>query len=101
MAGATGVPASQSVIDNRLIFYVKTRLPTFNTTTILRAGAANLRNSFTGIELEAVINAYMSALKDGWIYSIAFCGVAFLIAFSLQWKSGMPVSERNGGEEKA
>lgn len=78
-------------MNNRLIDALPTDNPAISPAKVVAAGATNLRQAFPDPrDLDTVVHAYMVGLKDAWIFSIVTAGLAFLLAFTAEWKSIKP-----------
>lgn len=88
VGGALGVSSAQSIMNNRLIAALPPGNPAVSGSTVLAAGAQGLRVAFSNPnDLLTVVQAYMTGLKDAWIWSIALSAAATLGALGAEWKS--------------
>jgi hypothetical protein len=52
---------------------------------ILLTGATDIRRAFSAEQVPGILLAYMAGIKVAFAFTIAACGVAFLISFLLPW----------------
>lgn len=53
---------------------------------LLLTGATDIRNVFAADQLPGILLAYMAGIKVAFAYTVASCGVAFLIGFRMPWQ---------------
>ena len=79
MGGAIWLSVSQSLFANKLIAKLMA-IEGLNPAVIVAAGATDLRNVLSGVQLDEAIDSYMSGLKDAYALSIALGGTAWILA---------------------
>ncbi|KAI1170393.1 MFS gliotoxin efflux transporter glia [Nemania sp. FL0916] len=87
VSGAIWVSVAQAVLNNRLIASLAASAPNINPQTVFMVGATDIRKTFSGTDLDYVLQAYLSGLKGSWALSTALGGITFLSAFLAEWKS--------------
>ena len=91
LGGAIFIAVGQSVFQNGLIAGISTHTTGVDPSAIIRAGATEMRNVLSTLEeldqLDGVIQAYMSGLRDTYRVSLALMIAAFVAACFLEWKS--------------
>lgn len=91
LGGALFIAVAQSVFQNRLIGGIVEFAPDVNPKAIVGAGATETRNILSQLgqlnQLENVIKAYMSGLRNTFRVSLALAVVAFVATLFLEWKS--------------
>lgn len=100
LGGALFIAVGQSVFQNGLISGIRKYAPTVNPVAIVGAGATQMRQVLGELgkmdQLEGVIKAYMSGLRDTYRVSLALLIVAFVASCFLEWRS----VKKAGGEKK-
>lgn len=100
LGGALFIAVGQSVFQNGLIDGVRRYAPSVDPTDIVGAGATEMRNVLEKLgqldQLDAVIKAYMSGLRDAYRVSLALVLVSFVASCFLEWKS----VKKTGGDNK-
>jgi hypothetical protein len=91
LGGALFIAVGQSVFQNGLIDGISTYAPGVSPAAIVGAGATEMRTVLKQLgqldQLEGVIKAYMSGLRDTYRVSLALMVVAFVASLFLEWKS--------------
>ncbi|KAE8312613.1 major facilitator superfamily domain-containing protein [Aspergillus transmontanensis] len=91
LGGALFIAVGQSVFQNGLIDGIREYAPTVDPRAIVGAGATEMRHVLAALgqldQLDAVIRAYMSGLRDAYRVSLALALVALLASCFLEWKS--------------
>jgi hypothetical protein len=91
LGGALFISVAQSVFQNGLIRGLAQYAPTVSPQAILGAGATEFRNVLASIgqedQVENVILAYMTGLRDSYRVSLSVACVAAVAACFLEWKS--------------
>lgn len=87
IAGAICVSASQALLNNRFITALERAAPELSPIEVLAVGATNIRNVYHGAQLEQILDAFMTGIKDSWAMSIGLAGITFLVAFAGEWRS--------------
>jgi len=87
ISGAFFISAANCVFANQLKAKIWIIAPEVNPEMLFgQGGAANLGQLFTGDTLEAVLQAYISAMRSAYALSLACGGLAFLFSFAAEWK---------------
>ncbi|CAK5276202.1 unnamed protein product [Mycena citricolor] len=98
LGGALGVSISQNVFTNTLISRVASRAPNVSVSTVIHAGATNLRTAVPAADLPGVLLAYNDALMAAIYVSVATGALSVFGALALEWKS---VKKRPSGDVDA
>jgi hypothetical protein len=91
LGGAVSVAIAQSVFQNGIITAMKQAVPSVSATLVINTGASSLQATLKGMGLttilvEAVLDVYMTGLKNAF-YVSAICAVlVFLAATGISWK---------------
>ena len=80
ITGSIFVSVAQSLFSNKLVQYVNDHNIGVDSTLVVQTGATELRNKFSGAQLQQVLMAYMAGLKDAYTLCIPLVGLTFLIA---------------------
>ncbi|KAJ5118320.1 major facilitator superfamily domain-containing protein [Penicillium atrosanguineum] len=91
LGGALFIAVGQSVFQNGLIDGISTYAPGVSPAAIVGAGATEMRSVLGKLgqldQVDGVIKAYMSGLRDTYRVSLALMVVAFVASLFLEWKS--------------
>ncbi|KAJ6111411.1 major facilitator superfamily domain-containing protein [Penicillium sp. IBT 18751x] len=91
LGGALFIAVGQSVFQNGLIEGIKTYAPGVSPGAIVGAGATEMRTVLKQLgqldQVDGVIKAYMSGLRDSYRVSLALMVAAFVASLFLEWKS--------------
>ncbi|KAJ5390556.1 major facilitator superfamily domain-containing protein [Penicillium cataractarum] len=91
LGGALFIAVGQSVFQNGLISGIVKYAPDVAPKAIIGAGATEMRHVLSELgqlsQLDGVIKAYMSGLRDAYRVSLALAVVAFVASLFLEWKS--------------
>ncbi|CEJ56389.1 hypothetical protein PMG11_02597 [Penicillium brasilianum] len=91
LGGALFIAVAQSVFQNGLITGIVKYAPGVAPSAIIGAGATEMRHVLSELgqldQLDGVIKAYMSGLRDAYRVSLALAVVAFVASLFLEWKS--------------
>lgn len=87
MGGAIFVQVGQAAFSKRLVQEIQHHLPNVSAASITSVGATELQTTFSGYELQVILEAYVSGLQDCFLVSIVLAGLATMLAFGLGWKS--------------
>ncbi|OAA57313.1 MFS multidrug transporter [Cordyceps fumosorosea ARSEF 2679] len=79
--GAVCISAGQSAFINRLLYYLHSIAPGIDAARIVTIGASDLRAQVSAADIDAVLQAYLGALKDTFALGVGFAGCAFLASF--------------------
>ncbi|KAJ5983525.1 hypothetical protein N7481_005624 [Penicillium waksmanii] len=100
LGGALFIAVGQSVFQNGLIDGISKYTTGVDPMVILGAGATEMRKVLGEIgkldQIDGVIEAYMSGLRDSYRVALALMVVAFVASLFLEWKS----VKKAGGENK-
>nr|WNN28541.1 putative major facilitator type transporter [Phoma sp.] len=80
--GAIFIAVAQSLFTNRIIDETRSNLPEVDTATLVKTGATELRRVFSGQQLQAILQIYLSGLRAGYYLAISCGAVALLLAFA-------------------
>ncbi|KAK9777216.1 putative MFS transporter [Seiridium cardinale] len=80
LSGAYFVTAAQSLFANRLLQELSSIAPNLDLAKVLATGATQIRQIFSGTDLDAVLKAYMVGIKDVFAFSMAGAGLTVLLA---------------------
>ena len=84
---------------------IEATAPNLNAAQVIGTGASDIQKAYHGQDLSAVLNAYMTGIKDVFICSLAASGLAVLLALLIPLQK-LPDHrnldhESSGTEEKA
>ncbi|KAJ5241088.1 major facilitator superfamily domain-containing protein [Penicillium citrinum] len=100
LGGALFIAVGQSVFQNGLIDGISKYTTGVDPVAIVGAGATEMRKVLGELgkldQIDGVIEAYMSGLRDSYRVSLALMLVAFVSSLFLEWKS----VKKAGGENK-
>ena len=99
ISGAYFVTAAQSIFANRLLQRLASSAPNIDAAMVLATGATDIHRVFSGEDLVAVLEAYMSGIKDVFAFSMAGAAVTAVIALVIPFKK-VPSNESRKTEEK-
>ncbi|KAI6799798.1 MFS general substrate transporter [Hortaea werneckii] len=97
LGGAIFVSVGQNVLDSKLVSGILRRVPDLSPERILNTGATELRQIVPAHDLDGVLVAYNSALRQVFVVATAMACLAALGAFSLEWRS-VKAKEGSGGK---
>ncbi|RMZ16847.1 hypothetical protein D0860_00802 [Hortaea werneckii] len=97
LGGAIFVSVGQNVLDSKLVSGIGRLVPDLSPERILNTGATELRRIVPTHDLQGVLVAYNSALRQVFIVATAMACLAALGAFSLEWRS-VKAKEGSGGK---
>ncbi|KAL3474760.1 MFS general substrate transporter [Aspergillus californicus] len=86
LGGAFSIAAAQSAFVNGIIKYVQANAPDLDAMQTIATGATQLRDAFPAEQVPAVIDAYMSGIKNAFAIGIGLAGAAFLISLFSSWQ---------------
>lgn len=91
LGGAIFIAIGQAVFQNGLQAGIRVYAPKVNPSTILNAGATEMRHILATLgqldQLDGVIKSYMDGLRDTYRVSLALVIAAFVTSCFLEWKS--------------
>ena len=95
------IVVAQSIFANRILQTLEATAPHLNPGLVLSTGASDLHHVFSGGDLAAVLNAYMTGIKDVFACSLACSAFAVLLALVIPLKK-LPNhdNKKTEGEEK-
>jgi MFS transporter, DHA2 family, glioxin efflux transporter len=99
ISGAYFTTAAQSVFENTMYKRLAATAPDISSSSISSAGAAGLRNTFSGQELTLVLEAYMAGIKNVFIFAIAGAAATVLVALLIP-PTRIPAHEEKKTNEK-
>lgn len=76
------IASSEAALTTGLVSSLARNLPEVNSKEVLDAGATQVRNLFSGSDLEQVLASYLDGCKSGHIITVACGAAAGLISFS-------------------
>jgi hypothetical protein len=79
--GTICISSGQAIFINRLLYHLAQIAPQIDTSTVLAAGASQLRQVIPADEIEFVLRAYFAGLKDTFALGIALAGCGFLTSW--------------------
>jgi len=85
LGGAVAISIAQNIFSNGLRTNLPIDAPGVDVDKVIAAGAAYLRKAVTAAQLPGVLLAYMNALKQAYIMSIAVAGLVRLIPSCYLW----------------
>ncbi|KAI7179630.1 MFS general substrate transporter [Hortaea werneckii] len=97
LGGAIFVSVGQNVLDSKLVSGIVKLVPDLSPERILNTGATELRRIVPAHDLQGVLVAYNSALRQVFVVATAMACLAALGAFSLEWRS-VKAKEGSGGK---
>ena len=97
LGGAIFVSVGQNVLDSKLVSGIVRLVPNLSPERILNTGATELRRIVPAHDLQGVLVAYNSALRQVFVVATAMACLAALGAFSLEWRS-VKAKEGSGGK---
>ncbi|KAJ6028407.1 hypothetical protein N7540_003983 [Penicillium herquei] len=81
MGGAVFISAAECVFSNRLLIALALDAPTVDASKVLSIGATALRSDFGSEVLPGILKAYMTGLKDVFLFGTAVAALAFLASW--------------------
>jgi MFS transporter, DHA2 family, glioxin efflux transporter len=87
MGGALMVSAAETGFTNTLIRKLVEYAPGIDVAHVLNTGASELRATFSGDELTAILASYTDGLQVSFSIVIALTGLATLAGLAMPWKS--------------
>ena len=87
LGGAVSISIAQNIFSNGLKVNLPKYAPGVDPATIIAAGATHLREAVSAAQLPGVLQAYMTALSDAFVISIAAGGIATILACFVEWKN--------------
>lgn len=94
ISGGYFTTAAQSVFENTIYKTIATTSPNISPIDISEAGATGLGNTFSGEDLEFVLEAYMKGVTNVFIFAVAGTVAAFFLAFLIPFKK-IPAHDEN------
>lgn len=85
-SGAYAIGEAQCLFDNRILGKLAEIAPDINSTTILSTGAAQIYQVFSSDNLEAVLKAYITGIKDIFAFALASAAFTVLLAMIIPFK---------------
>jgi len=87
LGGAISISIAQNIFSNGLTKSTPIYAPEIPASVVIQTGATYLRGTVPTASLGGVLLAYMKALKEAYVLSIAVGGIATLCACFVEWKS--------------
>jgi hypothetical protein len=87
LGGALSISIAQNIFSNGLKSNLPIDAPGVDPTLVINAGATHIRETVTAAQLPGVLLAYMSALAQSFVISIAVGGIATIFACFVEWKN--------------
>ncbi|KAI7172244.1 hypothetical protein D0869_04355 [Hortaea werneckii] len=97
LGGAIFVSVGQNVLNSKLVSGIIRLVPGLSPERILNTGATELRRIVPAQDLQGVLVAYNSALRQVFIVATTMACLAALGAFGLEWRS-VKAKEGSGGK---
>ena len=99
IGGAYFVTSAQSIFNNEILKILAKVNPNINPAHVLGTGASQLRQVFSGPELAQVLHAYLTGVKDVFIYTVAVMAFATVWTLLVPFKK-IPTEEEKKAQEK-
>ncbi|OQE34804.1 hypothetical protein PENCOP_c015G07905 [Penicillium coprophilum] len=87
MGGAVFISAAESVFSNRLLPALAVYAPTVDAARVLSIGATGLRSEFSTGALPGILQAYMVALQDVFLFGTVTAACAFVASWLAPFRS--------------
>lgn len=87
LGGAISISIAQNVFSNGLKQNLPKYAPSVPAELVIMSGATSLKDVIPKEVLPGVLQAYMKALTDAYVISIAVGGIATVCACFVEWKS--------------
>jgi len=87
LGGAIAISIAQNIFSNGLKVNLPKYAPDVDPEKVIRAGATYLHLVVTPEQLPGVLRAYMIALQQAYVISIAVGGIATICACFVEWKN--------------
>lgn len=87
LGGAIAISIAQNIFSNGLKTQLPIDAPDVYPKVVITAGATYLRKVVSAAQLPGVLLAYMTALQQAYVMSIAVGGIAVICACFVEWKS--------------
>ncbi|KAF2122085.1 major facilitator superfamily domain-containing protein [Lophiotrema nucula] len=91
------VVIAQSIFANRMLETLRTTAPNLNPYQVLGTGATDIIKVYSGVDLDRVLGAYMTGIKDVFTCALAASVLAVLLAFVIPLQR---LPEHKESEEK-
>ena len=90
IGGSFSVACAQAAFTTTLVRRVAETAPGVDPAELLHLGATQLRDVYSGDQLQGVLVAYMDGLKVSFAIAIALLGLGFLFALAPKWDDFRP-----------
>lgn len=100
ISGAYFIVVAQSLFANRMLQTLESIAPSIDPTSVLRIGASDIYNAFSGDDLVAVLDAYMIGIKDVFALVLAGSVLATILAFILPFEKLPAHSKKEKGPSR-
>jgi hypothetical protein len=87
IGGAVFILAAESVLSNQLLLALAVYAPTVDAGRVLSIGATGLRSEFSADILPGILQAYMVALKDAFLFGTVTAACGFLASWLAPFRS--------------
>jgi hypothetical protein len=89
--------AAQSAFANQLAHKLANTAPSVSLALVTATGATELRQVFSGAELDGVVRAYAWGIKVAFAITIATCGVTVFVSLCNKWHNINALKSKDGG----
>jgi hypothetical protein len=87
LGGAIAISIAQNIFANGLKTQLPLDAPGVDPQIVISAGATYLRGVISAAQLPGVLQAYMAALQQAFVISIAVGGIGMICACFVEWKN--------------
>ena len=91
------ITAAQSGFVNQLVHRLANTAPSVDPALVTATGATELRQVFSGPELDSVVRAYAWGIKVAFAITIGACGVTFPVSLLSKWNNINAKKPSDGG----
>ncbi|KAF4953593.1 hypothetical protein FGADI_5929 [Fusarium gaditjirri] len=85
LGGTFLITAAQSGFINQIIHKLSSTAPSVDAALVTETGATTLRQSFSGVELDGILHAYVWGIKVAFAITIAACGITVITSVFTKW----------------
>jgi hypothetical protein len=89
--------AAQSGFANQLAHKLANTAPSVSLALVTATGATELRQVFSGAELDGVVRAYAWGIKVAFAITIATCAVTVFVSLCNKWHNINALKPKDGG----
>ncbi|KAI1105366.1 DNA repair protein RAD50 [Jackrogersella minutella] len=90
IGGSFCVTGAQAAFSTVLVRRAPIYVPGIDASSLINAGATELRNMFPPEQIPGIVQAYMDALRVAFAFAIALIGVSFIFALVPKWDDLRP-----------